>query len=164
MTASRHGRFHLRSLDQLRAAVEERGLRVPIDEDLSVLGEPVTLADRTAPNRFVAQPMEGYDAGPDGGPGPLTFRRYLRYARGRFGLIWVALLILTAVTVAVSRVDVGALNIWVALGVASIKSSLVIFYFMHLRQESLLFKVGLLVMLAILAIFVGMTFFDVLYR
>ena len=81
-----------------------------------------------------------------------------------FILIWVALLILTAITVEVSRFDVGVLNIWVALGVASIKSSLVIFFFMHLRQESSLFKIGLLVMLVILAIFVGMTFFDVLYR
>jgi len=81
-----------------------------------------------------------------------------------FILIWVALLVLTAVTVAVSRVNLGALNIWVALGVASFKSSLVIFYFMHLRQESKLFKIGLLVMLTILAIFIGMTFFDVLYR
>jgi len=81
-----------------------------------------------------------------------------------FILIWVALLILTGITVEVSRFDVGVLNIWVALGVASIKSSLVIFFFMHLRQESLLFKIGLLVMLVIVAIFVGLTFFDVLYR
>ncbi|PLX85429.1 MAG: cytochrome-c oxidase [Desulfuromonas sp.] len=81
-----------------------------------------------------------------------------------FILIWLALLILTAITVAVSRVDLGALNVWVALGVASIKSSLVIFFFMHLRQESRLFKLGLLVMLMILAVFIGMTFLDVLYR
>lgn len=81
-----------------------------------------------------------------------------------FILIWVALLVLTAITVAVSRVHLGALNIWVALGVAAVKSSLVIFVFMHLRQESKLFKIGLLVMLSILAIFIGMTFFDVLYR
>ena len=81
-----------------------------------------------------------------------------------FILIWVALLILTAVTVGVSRIHLGALNIWVALSVASIKSSLVIFVFMHLRQESKLFKIGLLVMLSILAIFIGLTFFDVLYR
>jgi len=81
-----------------------------------------------------------------------------------FILIWVALLVLTAITVAISRIDLGALNIWVALGVASIKSSLVIFVFMHLRQESKLFKIGLLVMLSILAIFIGLTFFDVLYR
>lgn len=81
-----------------------------------------------------------------------------------FILIWVALLILTAITVAVSRFDVGTLNIWVALGVASIKSSLVIFFFMHLKQEAKLFKIGLLTMLVILAIFVGMTFLDILYR
>ncbi len=81
-----------------------------------------------------------------------------------FILIWVALVILTGVTIAVSRVHLGALNIWVALGVASVKSSLVIFVFMHLRQESRLFKIGLLVMLSILAIFIGLTFFDVLYR
>ena len=81
-----------------------------------------------------------------------------------FILIWVALVILTGITIAVSRVDLDALNIWVALGVASFKSSLVIFVFMHLRQESKLFKIGLLVMLSILAIFIGMTFFDVLYR
>ena len=39
-----------------------------------------------------------------------------------FIIIWIALLVLTAVTVAVSRVDLGALNVWVALTVASVKS------------------------------------------
>ncbi len=78
--------------------------------------------------------------------------------------IWLALLTLTGITIAVSRINLGSLNIWVALGVASIKSSLVIFVFMHLRQESKLFKIGLLVMLTILAVFIGFTFFDVLYR
>lgn len=81
-----------------------------------------------------------------------------------FILIWVALLALTVVTVAVSRVHLGALNIWVALTIASIKSSLVIFVFMHLRQESKLFKICLLVMLVILVVFIGLTFTDVLYR
>ncbi|WP_303720226.1 cytochrome C oxidase subunit IV family protein [Malonomonas rubra] len=81
-----------------------------------------------------------------------------------FIYIWLALLTLTGITVAVSRVDVGALHIWASLGIAALKSSLVIFFFMHLRQESKLFKIGLMVMLSILAIFIGMTFFDVLYR
>jgi len=81
-----------------------------------------------------------------------------------FILIWGALLVLTVITVAVSRVHLGALNVWVALSVASVKSSLVIFFFMHLRQESKLFKIGLLTMLVILAIFIGMTFLDILYR
>jgi len=81
-----------------------------------------------------------------------------------FILVWVALLALTIITVAVSRVHLGPLNIWAALGIASVKSSLVIFIFMHLKQESKLFKIGLLVLLVILAIFIGFTFFDVLYR
>ncbi len=81
-----------------------------------------------------------------------------------FILIWCALLALTVVTVVVSRIHLGALNIWIALTVASVKSSLVIFVFMHLRQESKLFKIGLTTMLVILAIFIGLTFTDVLYR
>lgn len=81
-----------------------------------------------------------------------------------FILIWGLLLLLTVVTVAVSRVQLGALNIWVALAVASVKSSLVIFIFMHLRQESRLFKIGILTLLVIVAIFIGLTFIDVLYR
>ncbi len=40
-----------------------------------------------------------------------------------FILIWGALLVLTVVTIAVSRVHLGALNIWVALAIASVKSS-----------------------------------------
>ena len=67
-------------------------------------------------------------------------------------------------TVAVSRVHLGPLNIWVALGIASLKSALVIFFFMHLKYERLLFKLFLFGALVTLAIFIGLTFFDVLYR
>ncbi len=85
---SKHKRFHLRDLNLLRQELDELGLRLPIDEDLSILGEPVAIGDHLTPNRFVAQPMEGFDAAPDGSPGELTFRRYRRYAQGGFGLIW----------------------------------------------------------------------------
>jgi cytochrome c oxidase subunit 4 len=81
-----------------------------------------------------------------------------------FIAVWAALLVLTAVTVTVSRIHLGPLNIWVALGIASVKSALVIFFFMHLKYERLLFKCFLLVALVTLAVFIGMTFFDVLYR
>lgn len=81
-----------------------------------------------------------------------------------FILIYVALLILTVFTVAISRVHLGALNIWVALTVASAKSSLVVFIFMHLKQESKLFKIGIVTLIVIVAIFIGLTFTDVLYR
>lgn len=81
-----------------------------------------------------------------------------------FILIWAALLVLTVVTVVVSRIQLGALNIWVALTIASFKSSLVVFIFMHLRQESRLFKLGIVTLLIIVATFIGLTFTDVLYR
>jgi len=87
---------------------------------------------------------------------PVSYRTFI--------LIWFALLSLTVLTVAVSRIHLGALHVWAALIIASVKSSLVIFIFMHLRQESKMFKIGLLTLLVIVAIFVGLTFTDVLYR
>jgi cytochrome c oxidase subunit 4 len=44
------------------------------------------------------------------------------------------------------------------------KSSLVVLYFMHLRYESRVFQRMLVCTLAILAIFIGFVFFDVIYR
>ena len=81
-----------------------------------------------------------------------------------FITVWIALLVLTGVTVWVAQYDLGAFNIWVALGIATFKSGLVVAYFMHMKYESWLFKLSLLSALAILAIFIGFNFFDVLYR
>jgi cytochrome c oxidase subunit IV len=81
-----------------------------------------------------------------------------------FIYIWIALLILTGITVWVAQHNLGPLNIWVALGIAILKSSLVVAVFMHMKYESLLFKLSLLTALATLAIFIGLNFFDVLYR
>jgi len=78
--------------------------------------------------------------------------------------IWIALLTLTGITVWVAQHNLGPLNIWVALGIATLKSSLVVAVFMHMKYESRLFKIALLSALSILAIFIGMTFIDVLYR
>ena len=81
-----------------------------------------------------------------------------------FVLVWVALIVLTATTVAVGYIEMGAAHIWVSLTIAAIKSGLVIAYFMHMKYESLLFKGFLFCALATLAIFIGITFFDILYR
>ena len=81
-----------------------------------------------------------------------------------FTLIWLALLALTATTVYVSRQPLGALHVWAALGIAVIKSTLVVLIFMHLKYEHRTFKLFLLVALTMLAIFIGFTFFDTLYR
>jgi cytochrome c oxidase subunit 4 len=83
---------------------------------------------------------------------------------GGLALVWVLLMILTATTVTVSRIDLGPINIWAALGIACTKAALVTAFFMHLKYESPLFKLFFLGTLVTLTIFIGMTFFDVLYR
>jgi cytochrome c oxidase subunit IV len=50
--------------------------------------------------------------------------------------VFAALLVLTGVTVAVARVDLGALNTIVALGIAATKAALVVLFFMHVRYGS----------------------------
>jgi len=79
-------------------------------------------------------------------------------------IVWAALLTLTILTVAVSRIDLGMLNIWAALGIACSKSVLVISFFMHMKYENWLFKLFLMIALITLATFIGFTFFDVMYR
>lgn len=81
-----------------------------------------------------------------------------------FLIVWTVLLVLTGITVAVAQFDLGPLNIWVALGIATLKSGLVVAFFMHMKYEHWLFKISLIATLAILAIFIGLNFFDVLYR
>jgi len=81
-----------------------------------------------------------------------------------FVIIWAVLLVMTGVTVYAAQVDLGFLNVVVALSIATVKASLVTLFFMHLKYENLTFKIMVLVAFAILAIFIGFTFFDTAYR
>jgi cytochrome c oxidase subunit 4 len=78
--------------------------------------------------------------------------------------VWVILLGLTGLTVLISRIDLGVWKVWGALAIASLKSGLVIAFFMHMKYEGRLLKLSLFAALLTLAIFIGFTFFDVLYR
>lgn len=50
--------------------------------------------------------------------------------------VLIALLILTVVTVAASRVDFGAANLFIAMLIASVKAALVIAIFMHVKWDT----------------------------
>jgi cytochrome c oxidase subunit 4 len=78
--------------------------------------------------------------------------------------VWLALLTLTAVTVTVARMDLGALSILTAIVIASIKAGLVLWFFMHLKYEKPFLKLLLLVPVVTLAVIIGLTFVDVWYR
>jgi cytochrome c oxidase subunit 4 len=98
-------------------------------------------------------------SGRAGGEGRATAPGY-----GTLAAAWAGLLLLTALTVAVSRLDLGVYRVWAALAIAAAKGSLVVAVFMHMKYEGRLLKWCLLAALATLAVFIGITFLDVLYR
>lgn len=53
-----------------------------------MLNDKITIYNREVQNRVVFHPMEGCDGNPDGSPGELTRRRYLRFAESGAGIIW----------------------------------------------------------------------------
>ena len=78
--------------------------------------------------------------------------------------IFGALMVLTAITVAVAWVDLGSLNILVALGVAVFKATLVVLYFMHLKYSSKLTWIVVAAGLFWLVILLAMTMVDYITR
>jgi cytochrome c oxidase subunit 4 len=80
-------------------------------------------------------------------------------------LVWLGLVICTAITVSTAGMNLGRLSILLVLLIAAIKSGLVLSYFMHLRYETgLLFKLMIPIVLAVLTIFIGLTFTDIAFR
>lgn len=71
-----------------------------------------------------------------------------------------ALVALTVVTVLAAGVNFGAGNVVIALGIASLKASLVALFFMHLRHDKPMSAIIFVTGLAMLAIFLGITVID----
>ena len=79
-------------------------------------------------------------------------------------LSWVALLILTAITVTVAGMHLGKLSVFTAVIIAAVKATVVLFFFMHLKYEKPFFRTMVCIALGALVIFIGLTFTDILYR
>ena len=67
------------------------------------------------------------------GPHVVPVKTYLK--------IFAALMVFTAITVAVAFVDLGPLNNVVMLGIAVVKATLVVLFFMHVRYSTRLIPV-----------------------
>jgi len=74
--------------------------------------------------------------------------------------VYLILMVLTAITVFVSTMDLGQYNIIVALGVAVIKASLVALFFMHLFWDSKFNSVVLIAALIFVSLFIGLALLD----
>jgi cytochrome c oxidase subunit IV len=74
--------------------------------------------------------------------------------------VFAALVALTGLTVTVAHIDLGNLNLYLALAIAAVKASLVVLFFMHLfwdRPVNSMFFIGCLMFVTL---FIGITLTD----
>jgi cytochrome c oxidase subunit 4 len=79
-------------------------------------------------------------------------------------IIWLILTIMTFTTYAVAQIDLGALNIVIALAIAFFKMSLVIWFFMHVRTDNPLTRLFVFAGFFWMAILIALTLGDYFSR
>lgn len=82
--------FNYKTLDDVKADIEELGLDLPLSEDTSVLAKGFDVKGDNIhfKNAVAIHPMEGFDSTGNGAPSELTRARYLRFANSDAGLYW----------------------------------------------------------------------------
>ncbi len=74
---------------------------------------------------------------------------------------WVALMILTVITVTATKIDLGpSYNLALAMAIAVVKATLVVLFFMHLRYDKLFHSVLVVGGILAAALFVGFALMD----
>jgi len=84
--------------------------------------------------------------------------------KSTYFVVFGGLMVLTAVTVGVAFLDLGRLNVVVALAVAVLKATMVVLFFMHVKYSSRLTQLVVIAALAWLTILFGITLSDYLTR
>lgn len=83
----------------------------------------------------------------------------------QYVLVWVALMVLTAVTLAVWKTHMPlAARVGVALAVAVVKATLVALFFMHLWEHGGVNRMVMVVSVLFVALLIGLTLLDNVYR
>jgi len=81
-----------------------------------------------------------------------------------FLLVLVVLIILTLISMSVTRISLGTLTVFIALLIAAIKSSFVLRIFMHLKFESRMFTIMVSAVSLLIGVVILLTLLDYLYR
>jgi len=79
-------------------------------------------------------------------------------------LVLAALMSLTVLTVAASRVHMGFLNVPIAVGIAMVKASLVVTFFMALKWDNKVNALVLMIGVIFVVVFLSFTLFDTAFR
>ena len=74
--------------------------------------------------------------------------------------VFTALVGLTLLTVAAAQISFGSWEVWVSLGIASVKAALVAIYFMHLRYDRPFNVIVFFSSLLFVALFLALTLMD----
>ncbi len=74
------------------------------------------------------------------------------------------LITLTVITVAITSIELSAFNTAAALLIATIKATIVLLYFMHLRFDQRVYLIMTVLVLALVAVVIGITVFDYIDR
>ncbi len=79
---------------------------------------------------------------------------------------WVSLILLTFMTVFISvfGADLSTLTVATALFIASVKALVVAYYFMHLKYDPKIYRILIIVVMALFLVFLLMTILDYLTR
>ena len=81
-----------------------------------------------------------------------------------FLIVLALLIVLTIISVAVTKIYLGALTVAIALLIASVKSAFVFRIFMHLKFESRFFSVMVGAVVLLLALVIIITLTDYIFR
>jgi cytochrome c oxidase subunit IV len=81
-----------------------------------------------------------------------------------FLLVLGGLIMLTLISVAATRIYLGPLTIFLALLIAAVKSSLVLWVFMHLKFEQRMFRITVIGVVLLISAVIIITLLDYLFR
>jgi 2,4-dienoyl-CoA reductase-like NADH-dependent reductase (Old Yellow Enzyme family) len=76
------------SIESIRSLVKKEKVDIGLEDDISILKNPLEAGELFFPNRLAIQPLEFADADSKGAPTFSTIKRYVKYAEGCAGLIW----------------------------------------------------------------------------
>jgi len=71
-------------------------------------------------------------------------------------VVWIALMVGTWLTVTATYIDLGPLNIWIGLAIATAKAVLVALYYMHLRWDKPFNGLVFMAAIGFLMLFIGL--------
>ena len=74
--------------------------------------------------------------------------------------VFIASSVLTDITVTARYINLGSLNIWIVLGIATDQGSLIVLYFMHLRYDSPFNAIVFVTAPVFMFLFLGITILD----